>query len=219
MPADVHRLVQNPEDVDRTLAGKTIADETTTVLVPCDMERAQARLNLVASVAVGHERIGGQCAERDDERLAIDGCLASPELLGRPLKDGHKVVLGWLGQANVPASPPLRHFLAPRSPRFDNPIRYLAQVGLQSSWFSKLCVRASLDRGDSCRRRGAQRLQLGRVRSTVRFAASSRSSSRLNARKHRVGLGDHLANRTDRRIAPWQPLHISEQSPAVVAAA
>jgi hypothetical protein len=164
VPADVHRLVQNPEDVDRTLAGKTIEDEmSTTALVPCDMERAQARLNLVASVAVGHKRIGGHCAERGNERLAIDRCLASPELLGRPLKDGQKVVLGWLGQANAPASPPLRHFLAPRSPRFDNPIRYLAQVGLQSSWLSKLCVRASLDRGDSSRRRGAQRLQLGRV--------------------------------------------------------
>src|SRR5438067_5101656 len=136
---------------------------STTALVPCDVERAQARLNLVASVAVGHKRIGGQCAERVDERLAIDHCLLPPELLDRPLNDGRKGALGWLRQANAPASPPLRHFLAPRSPRFDNPIRYLAQVGLQSSWLSKLCVRASLDRGDSSRRRGAQRLQLGRV--------------------------------------------------------
>ncbi len=97
VPADVHRLVQNPEDVDRTLAGKTIEDEMSpTTLVPCDMERAQATLNLVASVAVGHKRIGGQCSERADERFAIDGCLSAPELLGRPLKDGHKVCsAGW----------------------------------------------------------------------------------------------------------------------------
>jgi hypothetical protein len=162
--------VQNPEDVDRTLAGKTIEHEmSTTALVPCDVERAQARLNLVACVAVGNKRIGGQCAERVDERLAIDRCLLSPELLGRPVKDGHKVVLGWLGQANAPASPPLRHFLAPRSPRFDNPFRFLAQVGLQTFWLSKLGVRAGLDCGDSSRRRGAQRLQLRRVLSLAPF--------------------------------------------------
>ena len=64
--------MQNPEDVDRTLAGKTIEDQmSTTALVPCDMERAQATLNLVARVAVGHKRIGGQCTERGNERLAI----------------------------------------------------------------------------------------------------------------------------------------------------
>ena len=98
VPGDVHRLVQNPEDVDRSLAGKTIEDEMSpTALVPCDMQRAQARLNLVASVAVGHKRIGGQCAERVDERLAIDRCLLSPELLDGPLNDGRKVALGRLG--------------------------------------------------------------------------------------------------------------------------
>src|SRR5207237_9760066 len=109
------------------------------------MEGAQTPLDLVPSVSVGHKRVGGQCAERVDERLAIDRCLLSPELLGRPLKDGHKVVLGWLRQANAPASPPLRHFLAPRSPRFDNPIRSLAQVGLQTFWLSTLGVRPGLD--------------------------------------------------------------------------
>ena len=43
------------------------------------------------------KRIIGQCNERADERLAIDRCLSSPELLGGPLKDNHIVVLGWLG--------------------------------------------------------------------------------------------------------------------------
>jgi hypothetical protein len=61
------------------------------------MERAQAGLYILPRVAVGHKRIIGQCNERADERLAIDRCLASPKLLGGPLKDSHKVVLGRLG--------------------------------------------------------------------------------------------------------------------------
>ena len=193
MPADVHRLVQNPEDVDRSLAGKTIEDEmSSSSAVSSDMEGAQTGLDLVPSVAVGHKRIGGYCAERGNERLAIDRCLASPELLGRPLKDGHKVVLCWLGQANAPASPPLRHFLAPRSPRFDNPIRYLAQVGLQSSWLSELCVRASLDRGDSSRRRGAQRLQLGRVLGLAPFDEAQALPNNLAGTLVAAGLHQRL---------------------------
>jgi hypothetical protein len=62
-----------------------------------DMEGAQTGLDLVLSVAVGHKRIGGQCAERVDERLAIDRYLLSPEFLDRPLNDGRKVALGRLG--------------------------------------------------------------------------------------------------------------------------
>ena len=65
--------------------------------VSSDMEGAQTPLDLVPRVATGHERIVGECTERGDERLPIDRCLSSPELLGGPLKDSHKVALGWLG--------------------------------------------------------------------------------------------------------------------------
>ena len=61
------------------------------------MERAQAGLDVLARTTIGRKRIIGQCNERADERLAIDRCLSSPELLGGPLKDSHIVVLGWLG--------------------------------------------------------------------------------------------------------------------------
>ncbi len=65
MPADVHRLVQNPEDVNRTLAAKTIEEEmSSSSVVSSDMEGAQTGLDLVTSVAVGHKRIVGQCNER-----------------------------------------------------------------------------------------------------------------------------------------------------------
>ena len=60
------------------------------------MQGAQTPLDLVANVAVGHIRIGGQCAERVDEHLVIDRCLLSAELLNRPLNDGRKVALSWL---------------------------------------------------------------------------------------------------------------------------
>ena len=119
------------------------------------MQGAQPLLDLVPSMAVCHKRIDGQCAERGDERPAVDRCLASAELVGRPLNDGHKVMLGWLGQPNAPASPSLRHFLAPGPPRSDNPIRYFAQVALQSSWLSKVRIRTGLDRGDPSHHRGA----------------------------------------------------------------
>ena len=97
VPADVHRVVQNSEDVDGAAARSPIEDEmSSSSAASSDMEGAQTPLDLVPSVAVGHKRIGGQCAERVDERLAIDRCLLSPELLDRPLNDGHKVALGWL---------------------------------------------------------------------------------------------------------------------------
>jgi len=54
--------------------------------------------------------------------------------------------------------------LLARTPsRFDNPIGYPGQVRLQRPGRKKLPVRASFNRGDPARRRGAQRLQLGRV--------------------------------------------------------
>src|SRR5690242_10240393 len=109
------------------------------------MKRAQPGLNVFARVAIGDKRIGGQCAERADERLAIGRCLLAPELLNRPLNNDRKVVLGWLRQADAPASPPLRHFLPSRSPRSDNPISDLAQVALERSWLSKLPIRTGLD--------------------------------------------------------------------------
>ena len=64
--------------------------------VSSDMQGAYARLDLVPSVAVRHKRVGGHCAERVDERLAIHRGLLWPELLDRPLNDGRKVALGWL---------------------------------------------------------------------------------------------------------------------------
>ena len=98
MPADVHRVVQNPHDVDRALARRAIEDEmSSSSALPCNMERAQAGLDVIPRAAIGRKRIIGQCNERADERLAIDRCLSSPELLGGPLKDSHKVVLGRLG--------------------------------------------------------------------------------------------------------------------------
>jgi hypothetical protein len=116
--------VQNPEEVECAAARRPIEDEMSpssavSSLIKWRADRVGSRLEL----AVGHRRIGGQRAERVDERPAIDRCLLSPELLDPPLNDGHKVALGWLREANAPASPPLRHFLAARSPRFDNPIR------------------------------------------------------------------------------------------------
>jgi hypothetical protein len=175
--------------------------------VSSDMEGAQLLLDLVPSVAVCHKRIDGQCAERVDERPTVDRCLASAELAGRPLKDGHKVMLGRLGQANAPASPSLRHFLAPGPSRFDNPLRYLTQVGLQSSWLSKLRIRTGFDRSDSSRRRSAQRLQLGCVLGVAPFdeaqtlpnhltgvLVSPRLHQRLNELLLVVG-EDHIARR------------------------
>ncbi len=98
MPSDVHRVVQNPQDVDRALARRAIEDEmSSSSAVTCNMERTQAGLDVLPRVAIGRKRIIGQCDERADECLAIDRCLSSPELLGRPLKDSHIVVLGWLG--------------------------------------------------------------------------------------------------------------------------
>jgi hypothetical protein len=63
----------------------------------CNVERAQAGLDVLPRVAIGRKRISGQCNERADEFLAIDRFLSSPELLGGPLKDSHIVVLGWFG--------------------------------------------------------------------------------------------------------------------------
>jgi hypothetical protein len=97
VPADVHRVVQNPEDVSCAAVRNPIEDEmSSSSAVSSDMEGAQTRLDLVPSLAVGHKRICGHCAERVDERLAIDRCLLSSELLDGPLSEGHKVALGRL---------------------------------------------------------------------------------------------------------------------------
>ena len=78
--ADVHRVVQKPEDVDRALARRAIEDEMSpSSALPCNMERVQAGLDVIPRAAIGRKRIIGQCNERADERLAIDGCLSSPE--------------------------------------------------------------------------------------------------------------------------------------------
>jgi hypothetical protein len=50
------------------------------------------------------------------------------------------------------------------------------------------------------------------------LAGSWHSSRWLDARKHRVGLVDHVANRNDGGITSWQRLQISEQPSAIGAA-
>ena len=96
MPADLHRVVQNSDDINCAARSPIDNEMSSSSAVSSDMEGAQTPLDLVPNVAVGHKRIGGQFAERVDERLAINRCLLSPELLDRPLNDGRKVALGWL---------------------------------------------------------------------------------------------------------------------------
>jgi hypothetical protein len=83
MPTNVHRVVQNPYDLDDALVRNPIMDEiSSSSAAPGRMEGAQTWMGVVPRVVIGHERIVGERTERRDERLRRAGRAG-----GRALRD------------------------------------------------------------------------------------------------------------------------------------
>ena len=105
MSRQVHCLVQNAHHLDDAGLCRSVDDEVTPTLPATrDVQRAQARENVIADPAAGHV---GPIAERDErakQRVAIDARLVRAKLLGRPPQDRGKVALRGRAQTDTPAT-------------------------------------------------------------------------------------------------------------------
>jgi hypothetical protein len=105
MPAQVHGVVLDSNDVDRDVVDNAIEDEMApSPSLSRNVERTQPYVNLVARVAIGKIWIVGQVGKRRDECATIDRGLSSPKFHKSPLKDSDKVALGCFRETNAPAS-------------------------------------------------------------------------------------------------------------------
>lgn len=106
MALKVHSVVQDADDLDRPSGCYPIHQEVTSATsVPCDMERAKTRHDLVSDFGARDVGTFDKFADRLNERVSIDPCLSGTEILGGPFQNIRKIELCGGAETNTPFLP------------------------------------------------------------------------------------------------------------------
>jgi hypothetical protein len=95
--------VQDSADFDHPIFGGAVEEEVTSApTVPCNMERAEARHDLVARSRSGDIEAVRELTDCLHQRIPINRGLSRPEILGCPLEDVCEVDFSDSAEANAP---------------------------------------------------------------------------------------------------------------------
>jgi hypothetical protein len=105
MAGEVHGIVQNPRDFDHIRLRHTIDDKVSpSAPAARDVERAQARANLIAGDATRDVWAASKLHESLRENLLVHTSLERAEGFHGPLKYGLEILFGCLTESDSPTA-------------------------------------------------------------------------------------------------------------------
>ncbi len=103
MALKVHSVVRDADDFDRPFGCYPIHQEVTSATsVSRDVERAEARHDLVSGLGARDVGTFDKFADRLNERVSINSRLSVAEILGGPFQDIRKIELCGSAETNTP---------------------------------------------------------------------------------------------------------------------
>ena len=104
MAAQLHAIVEDAYNRDRVISLSAIQDKVTTASsMQGDVQRANARSNLIASSGAGNVRAIGKLAKGCTERFIVTPRLVRSKVCCCPAQDGGKIAICQVAESNSPS--------------------------------------------------------------------------------------------------------------------
>ena len=108
MALQIHAVMQDACDFDHSVSDNPVQEEVTSATTMSrNVERAEARHDLVSDLGPGNVGTVGKLADRLNKRVPIESGLPRAEILSRPFEDICEIELCRSAEANAPF--PLDH--------------------------------------------------------------------------------------------------------------